>query len=255
VRDEKADIWIPIYIGDYLSNTMHLSTEQHGAYMLLIFAYWKNGGPLPDDAEYLAGVSKLSTDAWHRHSKRIAEFFQTDNGVWRHTFIDRELEKAKRNKQVKSNAGKAGAAAKYGKTLADASECHDFAIANGHQTDSPSPSPSPIENNTPELDKLTSEAEVIYEHYPRKEARKKAIQTIKAAIKRHGAPAVADGTLQWKRFWESSSTEVQFIPYPATFYGQERYAAPPTASALSPYAPTRQRPATSSDPSLDSCFG
>jgi uncharacterized protein YdaU (DUF1376 family) len=140
----KADIWMPLYIGDYMGDTMHLSTEQHGAYLLLTFAYWRNGGPIPDDPDYLAGVSKLSTDAWQRHSRRIAEFFKVENGFWRHERIEIELAKAKRQKEAKSNAGKVGAAAKYGRRIADAQQTDAAAIADGWRTDSPSPSPSPL---------------------------------------------------------------------------------------------------------------
>ena len=54
----KRDAWFPFNVGDYVRDTMHLTTEQHGAYLLLMLAYWPRG-PLPDNDNALASIAKV----------------------------------------------------------------------------------------------------------------------------------------------------------------------------------------------------
>ena len=83
--------WMPLYIGDYLRDTRHLSTLQHGAYLLLIMEYWTKGS-LPSDSKNLRRICQLSRQQWASNSQAIASMFTPD---WRHARIERELEKCR----------------------------------------------------------------------------------------------------------------------------------------------------------------
>lgn len=101
----KPDIWMPLFIGDYLSSTSRLTTEQHGAYLLLIMDYWKNGPPPNDDA-ILAHICRMTPSAWSNASSIIKGFFIISDSGLTHNRIDAELEAAK----VKKNAARLKAA-------------------------------------------------------------------------------------------------------------------------------------------------
>jgi uncharacterized protein YdaU (DUF1376 family) len=83
--------YLPMYVGDYFSDTMHLSTLEHGAYTLLIYTYWKRGGALPDDDEQLARIVRMSVRDWRKVKPVIAAFFTVTDRAWTHKRIDREL--------------------------------------------------------------------------------------------------------------------------------------------------------------------
>lgn len=113
----KANIWMPFYVADYLADTTRLTTEQHGAYILLILDYWRNGPP-PNDPAVLAQITRMPVDAWARCSDRIIAFFEVIDGMLIHGRIDREREVASGNKSKKAVAGTNGAKAKWGDTSA-----------------------------------------------------------------------------------------------------------------------------------------
>jgi uncharacterized protein YdaU (DUF1376 family) len=83
--------YLPFFIGDYLKETRHLTTEQHGAYLLLILEYWVKQGSLPDDDAQFARIVGLPVAKWRRMRPAIQAFF---HGGWHHERMDAELAKA-----------------------------------------------------------------------------------------------------------------------------------------------------------------
>lgn len=86
----KGPEWMPLNIADYLKDTAHLSTLQHGAYLLLIMRYWADGG-LPNDEEEVQMLSGLTEAEWASSRKKIKRFFDDQ---WRHKRVDAELARA-----------------------------------------------------------------------------------------------------------------------------------------------------------------
>jgi len=106
---------MPLYVKDYLAGTSRLTTEQHGAYLLLIMDYWLNG-PLPDDDAVLANLTRTSEQRWKQAIKQaLSRHFVVSNGTWSHARIDAELDSAKSRR----SRAKAGAAGKWGGARAE----------------------------------------------------------------------------------------------------------------------------------------
>lgn len=102
----KRKAWMPIYPGDYLRDTVGLTLAEHGAYLLVILAYWSNGGPL-DDA---FAMRIASTEA-----NRVRQFFKVKDNKWHHKRIDAELARSAKVIEARSKAGKAAAHRRWGK--------------------------------------------------------------------------------------------------------------------------------------------
>lgn len=100
---------MPWYIADYLADTMHLTVEEHGAYLLLIGHCWMQGGSLPNDERRLRAISKLDPQQWKTSWPVLCEFFVEQDGVLRQKRVDAELERATRNVEQKKLAGRASA--------------------------------------------------------------------------------------------------------------------------------------------------
>lgn len=106
--------WFPFYVGDYVRDTARLSTEGHGAYLLLMLDYWANGAP-PDDDETLSSIARLQLDRWLQLRHKIAAFFQIYDGVWSHKRIEQERKLANEKHEKRVNSGKSGGMAKAAK--------------------------------------------------------------------------------------------------------------------------------------------
>jgi uncharacterized protein YdaU (DUF1376 family) len=60
---DTTGIWLPLYVGEFLSCTQAFTAEQSGAYINLLVYQWKTG-LLPADVETLRRIAGVEKDAW-----------------------------------------------------------------------------------------------------------------------------------------------------------------------------------------------
>lgn len=144
---KEASAWMPFYIGDYLGDTQRLTTEQHGAYLLLILDYWRNG-PAPDDDAVIQQITKLDSKGWKRCRPAISRLFKIVGGEWRHKRIDAELVKAQANAERRSEKALKAAQARWGDSPKDA-RSNATSMPQALLGECPPQSPSPEANASP----------------------------------------------------------------------------------------------------------
>jgi uncharacterized protein YdaU (DUF1376 family) len=96
--------WMPFYVSDYVADTMHLGTLEHGAYVLLILHYWRHGS-LPDDDGQLARIVRATPEQWADLRPALLQFF---GDGWTHKRIDAELSEADAKYTRRAEAGRIG---------------------------------------------------------------------------------------------------------------------------------------------------
>lgn len=101
--------YMQLYVADYLADTMHLTTEEHGAYLLLIFNYWQTGKPLPK--KRLSRIARVTPEKWPEIESSLCEFFEDDGENWVHLRLERDIEAvvtSPRGKKLPGNDSLAG---------------------------------------------------------------------------------------------------------------------------------------------------
>lgn len=108
--------WMPLYVADYLADTTHLSTTEHGAYLLLIMHYWTKGG-LPKDEESIRRITRMTSRQWSQSRDVLKSLFGDE---WRHKRCDHEIEQAVEKSRVNS----ANAKRRHSERTANAERTH-----------------------------------------------------------------------------------------------------------------------------------
>lgn len=108
--------WMPLYIADYLADTTHLSTTEHGAYLLLIMHYWTKGS-LPKEEDSIRRITRMTARQWSQSRDVLRSLFGDE---WRHKRCDHEIAQA----VEKSKTNSANAKRRLSERSANAQRTH-----------------------------------------------------------------------------------------------------------------------------------
>lgn len=136
---------LPLFTDAYLADTRHLTTVQHGAYLLLLMEAWRRPSTnLPDDDMLLSKLAGLSTTDWADAKPVLMAFWALDNRTktWsQKRLTDEKSYVTKHSKKQRSNAKARwdkDKSASHGNATTDA-KC----MPNECQNDAPTPTPTP----------------------------------------------------------------------------------------------------------------
>lgn len=97
---------MPIFIKDYLKDTMGITHSQRGAYLLAMIAYWVKGEALSPWELH---------EASKREFNRVQKFFVLEGGRWHHERLDCELKRARERQEWVVERARRAAEARWSK--------------------------------------------------------------------------------------------------------------------------------------------
>lgn len=103
----KKPAAIPLFADAYLADTMHLTTEEHGAYMLLLMAAWRQDDcSLPNDDKKLSRIVGMTPRRWKAIRATMMEFWTVENDRIYQQRLRKERGYVRQKSQQNSEAAK-----------------------------------------------------------------------------------------------------------------------------------------------------
>ncbi len=131
--------YFPLYTGDYLRDTRHLTPMRHGVYLLLLMHCWDQKAPLPLDEQETAGIANCrSADEIDALRYILSKYFVKMDDGWYNLRIQKEIERSENISGARSAAGKRGYEARAKQLLSKSQASASIPIPN------PIPSPNHV---------------------------------------------------------------------------------------------------------------
>lgn len=220
----KVDVWMPFYVADYLIDTTHLTTEQHGIYLLLMIHQWKKGF-IPNNKSQILLITKTGRRKWYAVEQLLDEFFELLPNENTGKYVQHRLEKEKAKAESRSSsASKNGK--KGGRPITDSFRTPKAVVnptlnRNYNRTESSSHSHTQKEKKTlQKIGEYSEEFMRFWVAYPKKEKKRPTYDRYLLLRKDPGFPPVEELIASINRSKRSQKWHDGYIPMPITWLNQ-----------------------------------
>jgi uncharacterized protein YdaU (DUF1376 family) len=107
----SATPFMPLWVADFVGDTLDLDAKEIGAYMLILMTMWGRDGYLPNDEKKLQRVSRCGRD-WPRVWGAIGHYFTVQGDQITQLRLRLELQKVAAKREVNAQSGARGGHAK-----------------------------------------------------------------------------------------------------------------------------------------------
>lgn len=264
---EKVDVYLPLFVGDYLADTTELIAEEHGAYLLLLMSLWRREGRLPTDPARLAFIARLDFARWESVWSAISRFFELEGDCYIQKRLTREIDRAKARKAAAFENGRKGGLAKAKQTPSEVpsqppsetvavSSSSSSSSSEEIRSDPPlppkgdclgscvAPEAFPRRKRKRKGEPVSYEPNFLrlYERYPRKDAKSLALEAWIAV----GRPVLE---IESRWIWQLADyqkRERDKVPMFATYLNQRRWEDSPPNARVLPISQSRPNADTAS---------
>jgi len=143
--------FLPLSTDAYLSDTLHLTLEEHGAYLKILMISWRSpNGLMPDDDGRIATMLGITKARWQKKLRPALEpFFTIEGGFFSQKRLQSERKWVEEKRAKQSEAGKASALKRQETPSTDDGLANQQA---GQQNGNPSTLPLPISKKVSKKD-------------------------------------------------------------------------------------------------------
>lgn len=212
---------MPMYWDAYLADTTHLTTEEHGAYLLLLGAMWRRNGSVPDDDRDNARILGLTPAKWRRIKARFIDTisgFRVEDG----TITQEKLQKTWKNTQEKIGKNRENGA-KGGRPKSN--ENNDLGKANGSVSVNPNksipePEPEPIKS----IDQSAPDPcfDEFWKEWPLGRVGKQKAKAAFNRLSQQNQKIATERVKEWARGWRTKYPQASDI-HPTSYLNGKRW--------------------------------